>query len=507
MPFDAHDEIQFEQYRYTIPPARPGVKFPYEAEGGRGTVIRTQRLDDHSLWALKVFKPRYRNENQVEIVKRLEAISGLSGLQAARQTVIPMGSPVTRQHPELEWSVLMPWVEGDTWGKMLGSVQQGKSAYNRHEVEALALKILEILTDLEARRIVHCDLSSGNLLVTGSTGRFSVQLVDLEDMLIGGSTPASTTSGSLGYALPGVVSTACAEGDRYAGAILIAEALALSLPFNERILSPDGVFRGNRSVPDAQDRFNYVCEELRKWKPRFADLLRQAWNAHSLQDCAPFSALLSSLTVESVGKETGHVPPPPLPLRPNFDPPPPTVKPDPPKYVPDRTPSAPVLNTGVPLAAMVGVSIALAIFVILTLALWSQWSSTQNQLNSGRRQITELRTHVTELQSQFNDSQDELTKANDQIADLQKALDYNEQRDVQCTLAFDGFVGSINNPYHDPIHVNIHIERPSDGSSKSVNDINISGGSSTIVEGWAFLSGDKITVSQPGYRPLTWTKS
>src|SRR5579871_115232 len=294
------EKFEFEGRAYTFPAARPGVSYPIEIEGGRATVIRTLRMDDQSYWALKQFKPRYRTEKQLETVKRLEKVSHVPGLLAAHQSVIRPDSPLAQRESDLQWAVLMPWVAGDTWGKMLGAVQQRQRTYARHEVEVLAVQILKVLTDLERRQIVHCDLSGGNVLIKSQGGAsFDFQLVDLEDMLIEGNEPASSTPGSKGYALPAVKTTACAEGDRYAGAILIAEVLALALPFDERLLSSEGVFRGNRDNQDAQARFTYVCNELKLWKPRFTALLERAWNAGSLRDCAPLADLLESLTASA----------------------------------------------------------------------------------------------------------------------------------------------------------------------------------------------------------------
>ncbi|HLK57109.1 MAG TPA: hypothetical protein VKU00_11120 [Chthonomonadaceae bacterium] len=298
MPFmpQVGDIIEYAGCQYVFPAAHPGSDLPLEMEGGRATVTRVQRMDDGSFWALKVFKYRYRTPEQATMVDRLATICHLPGLQAAQQILIPPFASVAQQEPDLCWAVLMPWIEGATWGEVLGRVQKGERRYSPEEALELARTLLKALVALERERIVHCDLSGGNVILTLSPeGSFRFQLIDLEDMVIREHMPASFTPGSPGYALPGVERTACAEGDRFAGAILVAEALALGLPHAADLVSGEGVLRGNRNHKGARIRFESILYELKTQQPEFAELLARAWRAQSLRDCASLAELSNSL--------------------------------------------------------------------------------------------------------------------------------------------------------------------------------------------------------------------
>jgi hypothetical protein len=212
----------------------------------------------------------------------------------------------------------MPWMAGDPWGDVLSLVAQGKRAYTPEQALHIAKEKLDVLVSLERESLVHCDLSAGNAILqngkggnsplhtvdsSGSVhwqggqepGHYHLHLIDLEDMVIRGKKPMTFTPGSPGYSLPGVARTDCLEGDRYAGAILIAEALVLGMPYAKNLTSGEGVFRGNRNDAKARERFHYIFPQLQRQQPDFANLLLRAWNAETLGDCAPLSELRDSL--------------------------------------------------------------------------------------------------------------------------------------------------------------------------------------------------------------------
>jgi serine/threonine protein kinase len=300
MPFDVGDQFEFEGHRYTVPPARPGVNFPLEIEGAKGIVTRVQRADNGSFWALKEFRAKFRNAQQHQATQRLTAISHLPGLQAARQSMILPTAPIVQQHPDLCYAALMPWMQGLTWGELLSQVQQGVRTYTRPQAINIARALLQTLQMLEQEQIVHCDLSPGNVIVQFlPNGKIQIWLIDLEEMYIRGQMPANTTPGTPGYHLPDVKSTACPEGDRYAGAILVAEALLLGCPAAREHASSEGAFRGDRQNQEAQKRFDYLQSQLRGWLPGIAALLERAWNAPTLAQCASFTEILDNLPQET----------------------------------------------------------------------------------------------------------------------------------------------------------------------------------------------------------------
>lgn len=318
MPLNVDDRLEIEGVCYIVPPARPGVDYPFEAEGGKATVTRLHRENDGSEWAIKEFKHKYRQPEQSATVERLKEIADLPGLKAAQQIVVSAEAAAAMNKPSLSWAVLMPWMAGDPWGDVLSLVAQGKRTYTPEQALHIAKEKLDVLVSLERENLVHCDLSAGNAILQngkGSNGsmhtvdsggsvhwqggqepgHYHLHLIDLEDMVIRGKKPMTFTPGSPGYSLPGVARTDCLEGDRYAGAILIAEALVLGMPYAKNLTSGEGVFRGNRNDAKARERLHYIFPQLQRQHPDFADLLLRAWNAETLGDCAPLSELRDSL--------------------------------------------------------------------------------------------------------------------------------------------------------------------------------------------------------------------
>src|SRR5437867_2693336 len=100
-------------YRVAEHPVAPGV--PYGQEG-RQAIVYKLVADEHNM-ALKVLKPRFRVPGMVGLSRRLASFANLPGLQVCQRTVLnpQTYAAVLREHPDLLYGVLMPWVEGPTW--------------------------------------------------------------------------------------------------------------------------------------------------------------------------------------------------------------------------------------------------------------------------------------------------------------------------------------------------------------------------------------------------------
>jgi len=91
-------------------------------QGGLATVFRIERMGRSSneviaqndAFALKVFKARFRSDKYVPQAEQLSPYGNIPGLSVCSRLVLdPLQSrDVVRAHPDLAYSVLMPWIEG-----------------------------------------------------------------------------------------------------------------------------------------------------------------------------------------------------------------------------------------------------------------------------------------------------------------------------------------------------------------------------------------------------------
>lgn len=195
MPFRPNiNDCLFRNYRFTEHPAAPGM--PYGQTGRRATVYQLQS-DQGGLHALKVFTAAFRSSYVAESADRLRAFSGLPGLKVCQRAVLSPQrySPTIQQYPDLLYAALMPWAEGTTWQELMLT---GYSLTAQQSL-ALARELLTILTNMEAHRLAHCDLSGSNIMV--QLQPLVITLVDVEDLFGSGlQRPEKPPGGSAGYA-------------------------------------------------------------------------------------------------------------------------------------------------------------------------------------------------------------------------------------------------------------------------------------------------------------------
>ncbi|MEM2461005.1 MAG: hypothetical protein QXV20_07090, partial [Candidatus Hadarchaeales archaeon] len=112
--------------------------------------------------ALKVFKPRFRLPFLVAQAERIAPFASLPGLSACQRTVLTPSrhADLLRQHPDLTYAVLMPWIEGPTWQEVLLE----KKPLSPEQSLALARGLAEVLVRMEEQGIAHCDLSAPNVM-------------------------------------------------------------------------------------------------------------------------------------------------------------------------------------------------------------------------------------------------------------------------------------------------------------------------------------------------------
>jgi len=285
-------------YHLAEHPAAPGI--PYGQEG-RQAVVYQLATQDGDAQALKVFKPRYRLPALVGQATKIAPLADLPGLQVCRRTVLSARRhrDLLRQHPDLTYAVLMPWVQGPTWMEVVLE----KRALTPEQSLELARALAEDLATMEEHGLAHCDLSGPNVLLPSlipsavPSAASSIQLVDVEQLYSSDlKRPELLPGGSPGYA-----HKTAPEGmwgstaDRFAGAVLLGEMLGWcdarvrEAAWGENYFDPHEVQRDS-------DRYQTLVAILQeRWGDDVTRLFERAWRSEVLADCATFGEWLVTL--------------------------------------------------------------------------------------------------------------------------------------------------------------------------------------------------------------------
>ncbi|MCI3922783.1 hypothetical protein MO973_21375 [Paenibacillus sp. TRM 82003] len=293
--------IQGTAYRIGEHPAFQDV--PYGQEGRQGTVYRLLPAEgDRQPRALKVFKPKFRNPTMVYLAEQTEAFAKLNGLSVCSRYVITPeeDAELLKSHPDLLYSVMMPWIEGPTWlDTMLYKVE-----LTREQSLRLAVRFAKLLSSIEQRGLAHCDLSAPNVLLPyllhgdepGTS--WDVELVDVEQMFGRGlDRPEYVPGGSPGYAAfhTANIGLWSKYADRFAGAVILAEMLVWFDPQAREAAWGESFF--------APEEMQQLCERQAlmehtirlHWGEEPAMLFAQAWNSAELNQCPTFGEWLTKL--------------------------------------------------------------------------------------------------------------------------------------------------------------------------------------------------------------------
>lgn len=297
-----HLLIDGVKYYFAEHPSIPGM--PYAQEGCHAVVY--QLIAGTERRALKVFKPRYRLPLLVSLAEGLAVFADFPGLSVCHRTVLTpqRHGAILRQHPELIYAILMPWIDGPTWMQVLIE----RRTLTPEQSLALARSLATVLAAMEQRGVAHCDLSGPNVLLPGlatadteQEGQRKVALVDVEQLFGSGlEHPVMPPGGPPGYA-----HKAAAEGlwgpeaDRFAGAVLLAEMLGWC---DERVRQAawgESYFEPQEMQHDGE-RYRVLNQVLtERWNSDLAVLLGRAWFSDLPADCPTFSEWQLALQVES----------------------------------------------------------------------------------------------------------------------------------------------------------------------------------------------------------------
>jgi len=287
-------QIKQTHFEFMPHPLLPDDKHAiFVLEGGTAFVYQLRDIDSGDLYALKVFKPTYRDAHIAQVSEFLARRKDLEALQTGERVCLTrrISPDLLHTFPALEYAILMPWNTSPTWtGIMLNP--QASSSYSREQALDLARATATSLWNLEALGIAHADLSGSNLVPT--CDKKQIQLLDPEGMYIPGiPAPKKLSHGSPGYQHRrlGPHGQYCPEGDRFAGAMLLTEILTWWKPL-VRAHVPDQaetLFRPDELQISGTPGWQAVRDALYALSPRLRKLFDQAWFSASLADCPTFS--------------------------------------------------------------------------------------------------------------------------------------------------------------------------------------------------------------------------
>lgn len=298
---NTNDTLQIGQttYRVAEHPAAPGM--PYGQEGRQGVVYQLL-ADDGAMWGLKVFKARFRSPALVTLADRLASFADIPGMQVCRRTVLtPRRHPdLLRQHGDLMYAVLMPWVAGPTWMDVLLDQRD----LTPEQSLVLARALADLLATLEERGLAHCDLSAPNVLLPAllpDRAAVPVALVDVEQMFGPGlDRPGSLPGGSAGYAHKTAPAGLWSHhADRFAGAVLLAEMLVWC-DAQARAASSDESYFDPTELQQPCARYDTLRRLLGQyWGQATAQLFERAWRSESLEECPTFGEWLVTMPAQA----------------------------------------------------------------------------------------------------------------------------------------------------------------------------------------------------------------
>ncbi|HEY7348379.1 MAG TPA: hypothetical protein VH599_08695 [Ktedonobacterales bacterium] len=271
-------------------------------EGSEAFIYQVQELGTGKPFALKVARAATRGKHIEQAVNALARCPESNGLTLARQRICLTKATHPRliaMFPQLEYAVLMPWFQGRTWaGSMLD--RKASESYTAHQAVKLARMTSLALRSLEQQRLAHSDIAGSNTLVLPHFQ--GIEFLDLEGLYFPEAAPPRANWGTPGYQHrhPGRQGQWCAEGDRFAGAILLTEMLTWC-DQQVRASVPSGaesLFRPEELQESGPPLLETVRTALTKNCPPALDLFDQAWTSRDLCACPTLDAWASCLRYE-----------------------------------------------------------------------------------------------------------------------------------------------------------------------------------------------------------------
>jgi serine/threonine protein kinase len=282
----------------------PEMKEVYAIEGGEAVIYQLYDRDTHEFMALKLLKRALRGKHLIEETHRLQTCVHIPGLKLCQRICLTRSRypQLIAIHPDLEYAILMPWIAGKSWSGVLLD-RENSTFYTPDRARRLASVVAQVLSELEAHRIAHTDIAGSNVIVCDA-GYSSIELLDVEHLYRPDFPhPRAQIVGTPGYCHPRLDRNGqwCAMGDRFAGAILLAEILAWADP-----LVRDHVTIGAESIFQQADlqkantpAFRLVRNALQTLCPAAFPLFERAWSARTLAGCPDMKTWTRVLSSQS----------------------------------------------------------------------------------------------------------------------------------------------------------------------------------------------------------------
>ena len=278
------ENIQF----IALEPRGPASVFVYAESGKEGIVYKVS--NGREFYALKVFYPRYSDRRLLETTEKLSRFKELEGFRVAERKVINKEThpQVVEKHPDLNFAVLMPWIEGTVWGNLMIETDTSLQRENYFQiVQALA----RVVCNLESQGLAHCDLSNNNFLIAPDFS--SIQLVDIENMYAPGMPrPIPDISyGTRGYRTPWIAQHGLwgPDSDRFAFAILCSEICTWHNQEIRENKAENSSFFAEDETGEICERYALMIKQLDDLDPRLVTLFEQAWFAQDSSQCPTVS--------------------------------------------------------------------------------------------------------------------------------------------------------------------------------------------------------------------------
>jgi len=266
----------------------------FVVEGGEALIYQLQNLATGALFALKVSKPSYRGEHIARSVAALAPYASLPGLYLGNRVCLTRQAypHLVAQCPDLEYAVLMPWIAGRTWAGLLAD-PAASAAYTPYHALDLAAAAAQVFWDLEAHHLAHTDIAGGNVILAPDLKR--VELLDIENLYMPNApTPVRRSLGSPGYQHRSLDKRGQwrAEGDRFAGAILLTEMLVWWDPEvrTRTQAESDSLFQPGELQEVGSAKWQAVRDALWTVCAPVLPLFDAAWAANDLAACPELSA-------------------------------------------------------------------------------------------------------------------------------------------------------------------------------------------------------------------------
>jgi serine/threonine protein kinase len=310
--FRPNQELSIEgiTYRLAEDPRIPGAAWVYE--GRQSTVYRLVSGD--GVRALKVFKTRFRHPYMAVLADWIAPYATVQGLLACRRMVLipQFHMSLLRQSLELSYAIVMPWIEGSTWARII----QERTSLTDDQCLRIASAFAATLAEMEKRGLAHCELSGHNLIVPaltssvddqqsttvyiGSNGHENsapVELVDLEHIY----GPGLKMPDTLSATYPVYVHRATqgdnwnSMADRFDGSLLLAEILGWCDERIRDVACSESYFDPNELHQSSPRYLGLAAVLQEKWGNQAGILLEQTWNSSTPDQCPSFVEWLTAI--------------------------------------------------------------------------------------------------------------------------------------------------------------------------------------------------------------------